>query len=154
MMRIDHVRLLPRKFAECFRFYRDVIGLTVKWGTEEEAYASFAEPGQTVPNLALFRRQEMADALGIGELPAEAAAQDRCMMIIGVEDLDATVERIQALGVQFTLEPRNYPAWGMRAAYLRDPDGNLIELSGELPPEQWTPELRAAAQQYNQYNQP
>jgi len=148
-MRIDHVRLLVVNFAECFRFYRDVIGLKVKWGTENDTYASFSVSGERDPNLALFSRQSMADVLGIGDLPIKAMSQDRAMLIIGVDDVDATVTRFKAMGILITLEPTNYPDWGMRAAYLRDPDGNLIELTGELPREKWSDELRDAAKQYD-----
>jgi catechol-2,3-dioxygenase len=38
----------------------------------------------------------------------------------------------------------------MRSAYLRDPDGNLIELTGDLPRDDWSPELREAAEKYKQ----
>jgi catechol 2,3-dioxygenase-like lactoylglutathione lyase family enzyme len=147
-MRIDHVRLLVVHFAECFRFYRDVIGLTVKWGDENDTYASFSVAGEAAPNIALFSRQEMADVLGIGHLPIETAAQDRAMLIIGVEDVDATAARFEKMGVSFVLGPQNYPGWGMRSAYLRDPDGNLIELTGELSKENWSEDLRQAAEKY------
>jgi catechol 2,3-dioxygenase-like lactoylglutathione lyase family enzyme len=149
-MRIDHVRLLVVNFAECFRFYRDVIGLSVKWGDENDTYASFTVAGEERPNVALFNRQAMADALGIGDRPAEAVTQDRAMLIIGVDDVDATTRRFEAMGVQFVKEPQNFPDWGMRSAYLRDPDDNLIELTGPLPKEQWSPGLVEAAEKYNQ----
>lgn len=149
-MRIDHVRLLVVNFAECFRFYRDILGLSVTWGNEADVYASFTEPGQKEPTVALFSRQLMADALGISHLPLEAVAQDRSLLVIGVEDVDATAARLQALGVQFVLGPKDFPDWGMRSAYLRDPDGNLIELTGDLPPEDWTQGLRDAAEQNKQ----
>jgi len=147
-MRIDHVRLLVVNFAECFRFYRDVIGMKVLWGDENDSYASFVEDGQKTPNLAIHNRQLMTDALGTGNLPSEAAVQDRHMLIIGVEDVDATVARLQAMGVSFVLGPQDYPGWGYRGAFLRDPDGNLIELSGALAPEKWTEGLREAAKKY------
>jgi quinol monooxygenase YgiN len=38
----------------------------------------------------------------------------------------------------------------MRSAYLRDPAGNLIELTGALPKENWTEDLREAAEKYLQ----
>lgn len=39
MYRYTHTRLLVTKFAECFRFYRDVLGFKVTWGKEDERYA-------------------------------------------------------------------------------------------------------------------
>jgi catechol 2,3-dioxygenase-like lactoylglutathione lyase family enzyme len=45
----------------------------------------------------------------------------------GVADLDAPCETLRADGVALLVEPRDYP-WG-RSAYVRDPDGRLLELS-------------------------
>ena len=46
---------------------------------------------------------------------------------IGVPDLDAACDALRGQGVALLLEPRDYP-WG-RSAYVRDPDGRLVELS-------------------------
>jgi catechol 2,3-dioxygenase-like lactoylglutathione lyase family enzyme len=46
---------------------------------------------------------------------------------LGVADLDATVAGLAADGFVLLVEPRDYD-WG-RSAYLRDPDGRLVELS-------------------------
>jgi catechol 2,3-dioxygenase-like lactoylglutathione lyase family enzyme len=46
---------------------------------------------------------------------------------IAVEDLDATCAALASGGFTFLVEPRAYP-WG-RSAYLRDPDGRLVELA-------------------------
>jgi catechol 2,3-dioxygenase-like lactoylglutathione lyase family enzyme len=46
---------------------------------------------------------------------------------LGVADLDAAAAELQAAGLTFLVEPRDFP-WG-RSAYLRDPDGRLVELS-------------------------
>jgi catechol 2,3-dioxygenase-like lactoylglutathione lyase family enzyme len=45
----------------------------------------------------------------------------------GVEDVDAAAAALAADGFAFLVEPRDYD-WG-RSAYLRDPDGRLVELS-------------------------
>lgn len=149
-MEINHVRLLVVNFTGCFRFYRDVIGLKVLWGEENDAYASFSQPGVTQPNIALFRRTNMAEVLGTAQLPLDAPGMDRQMLIIGVENVDAEVKRLRALNVPIVLGPRNFPDWGYRGAYLRDPDGNLIELAGALPEEEWSADLRQAAEHYRQ----
>ncbi|MFZ6028335.1 MAG: VOC family protein [Chloroflexota bacterium] len=153
-MRIDHVRLLVINFAECFRFYRDIIGLTVKWGHEADSYASFSEGDSQAPNLALFSRHSMAETLGTTGLPPETAGQDRAMLIVHVADVDAVVKSLQAQGVPFVLGPQDFPGWGMRSAYLRNPDGNLIELCGELAEERWSEALRQAAKENEARNQP
>ena len=41
--------------------------------------------------------------------------------------LEAACLALRATGVDLLVEPRDYP-WG-RSAYLRDPDGRLVELS-------------------------
>lgn len=38
-------------------------------------------------------------------------------------------------------EPKDYPDWGIRAAHVRDPDGNLIEIENEMPKGEWSQEL-------------
>jgi len=48
-------------------------------------------------------------------------------LAVGVPGLDAACEELRERGVGFLVEPRDYP-WG-RSAYLRDPDGRLVELS-------------------------
>ena len=46
---------------------------------------------------------------------------------LSVDDLDAVCDALRANGLAFLVEPRDYP-WG-RSAYLRDPDGRLVELA-------------------------
>ncbi len=146
-MRPTHTRLLVDHFAECFRFYRDIIGMTPKWGDENSGYADFeSEDGQVA--LALFLRQAMSDVLGTGSLPVNPPEQDRFMLIFGVADVNAEVQRIRQQGVEFVLGPKDFPGWGYRGAYLRDPDGHLVELFTGLPEEQWTEGLREADEKY------
>lgn len=142
-MPLPHTRLLVDHFAACFRFYRDVLRLTPKWGDEDSEYASFhSEDGQVV--LAIFQRQPMTDVLGTGSLPVNPPAQDQFMLIFGVDDVDAEVRRIREQGGEIDKEPANFPDWGYRGAYLRDPEGNLVELVSSIPEEQWTEGLREA----------
>jgi catechol 2,3-dioxygenase-like lactoylglutathione lyase family enzyme len=46
---------------------------------------------------------------------------------IALTDLDGSCASLAASGYVFLVEPRDYP-WG-RSAYLRDPDGRLVELA-------------------------
>ena len=57
---------------------------------------------------------------------------DTCMFVFSVDDLDATVAALQRRGVVFEAGPLEIPAWGVRAAQFRDPEGNLLEVSQSL----------------------
>ncbi len=135
-MKLYSVRLLVEDFDACFRFYRDVIGLKPVWGEEGGRYADFEAGGGTF--VALFKRDLMAAAVGTEDLPVATPARDRAALVLQVEDLKDAVAGLKAKGVVFVTAPKDYPAWTIRAAHLRDPDGNLIELFTPLPAEQWT----------------
>lgn len=147
-MRYLHTRFLVINFSACVRFYRDVLGFQLVWGDETGGYASFSQRSDREVVLALFGRQVMADTIGTGGLPLNPPGQDRSMLIVQVDDVDAEIERIRGLGVQIAGSPTTFSDWGYRGAYLRDPDGNLIELSSELPPDQWSDDLREADERF------
>jgi catechol 2,3-dioxygenase-like lactoylglutathione lyase family enzyme len=46
---------------------------------------------------------------------------------LSFDDLESACEALRAGGCEFLLEPRDY-SWD-RSAYLRDPDGRLVELA-------------------------
>ncbi len=146
-MPLTHTRLLVDHFADCFRFYRDIIQMTPKWGDENGGYASFESPDGQVA-LALFVRQAMTDVLGTGSLPVNPPGQDRFMLVFGFENVDAEVQRIRQQGGEILLGPKDFPDWGYRGAYLRDPDGNLVELLTDIPKAQWSEGLREAEEKY------
>ena len=147
-MVLGHPRLLVLNFAECFRFYRDVMGFQVTWGNENDSYAAFADREGRETTLALFRREGMAEVVGTAALPAEAVCQDRVALIVEVEDVDGVFETLSEQGVEFVVKPEDYVDWGFRGTYLRDPDGNLIELSGALDRSKWSTDLEDSARQY------
>ncbi len=146
-MPFAHTRLLVVNFPACFRFYRDVLGLRPSWGDENDAYASFAQEGKLV--LALFRRQEMAKVVGTSDLPLNPPAQDHTVLVFQVPDVDAAVLQLEQQGVEFVAEPADFADWGVRSAYLRDPDGNLVELYSDLAVERWTEGMRESAEKWH-----
>jgi catechol 2,3-dioxygenase-like lactoylglutathione lyase family enzyme len=60
---------------------------------------------------------------GPGDLPCENHTA------FAVADLDRAVAELAERGLTVEAPPRDYP-WG-RSAYLRDPDGRLLELVGK-----------------------
>jgi len=123
------------------------MGFKVNWGSEDDSYASFAEKAGTGPQFALFMRQAMAEIVGTSDLPSEAPCQDRFALIVRVENVDAMCEELQEKGVEFKDEPESHPDWGIRSAYFRDPDGNLIEIFTDLDRSEWSEGLKEASQQ-------
>ena len=57
---------------------------------------------------------------GEGDLPFDDH------MALGVEDVDSAANQLKELGLTFEREAETY-SWG-RSAYLRDPDGRLVEI--------------------------
>ena len=147
-MPLTHTRLLVVNFVECFRFYRDVLQFHPHWGDEAESYASFTQGADDKVALAIFKRQSMSAVLGTDALPLDLPGQDRGILIFEVGDVDAEVDRIRQMGVKIEKEPTNFPDWGYRGAFLRDPDGTLIELSGAMPAELFSDGLREANEKY------
>jgi catechol 2,3-dioxygenase-like lactoylglutathione lyase family enzyme len=46
---------------------------------------------------------------------------------MGVPDVDRACDELRAERLEVVVAPRDYP-WG-RSAYLRDPDGRMVELT-------------------------
>jgi len=143
VFRSFHVRLIVADFNGCFRFYRDVLGFKVTWGEEADGsasgYASFEIPGGS---LSINDQSIFAPIVGSEPREPGETTKDRAALIFEVESVDAEAVRLQALGVALETPPTTYPGWGIRAAHVRDPDGNLIEINELLPPEAWSEDLR------------
>jgi lactoylglutathione lyase len=126
----DSTRLLVKDFKACFKFYRDVMGFKPTYGMDDEVYAHF-DTGSMV--LALFERKLMSAAVGTEHLPFDLMAQDKVCLVLVVDDVDAAFGVLKQRGAQSAGEPEDHLEWDMRSAYIRDPDGNLIEIYQPLP---------------------
>ena len=101
----DLNRLLP--------FYRDVLGLRARFET---------------PQFVVFGA-EGAPALGLGtHSEVRGRNTDPACHMVGLtsDDIQADWKRLQAAGVKFVEEPKNYG--NLWIATLVDPDGNLVQL--------------------------
>jgi lactoylglutathione lyase len=146
-LRLDNIRLLVSKYDECFRFYRDVMAFEVTWGDEGSGYAAFKTSG--TGRLSIFSRGELAKIVGTADLPSQAKAQDHFVMVLRSRNVDKRLKRMKGKCTGPIIGPEDYPDWGIRAAYIRDPDGNLIEIHSPLPEEKWTKELQQASLKYS-----
>lgn len=147
-MKPEEIRpiLLVTEFDDCFRFYRDVMGFQVRWGKEGDDYASFYS-GERV-KLSIFKRELMAETIGADQLPSESRSQDRIALTIGVKDVESASRDLKKKGAKFTTPVIDRPDWGIRTIFLRDPDGNLLQLESAMEKREWTDRLRKEADLY------
>jgi len=73
-------------------------------------------------SLALWRQSE-AEEFGLDVM--HSAANASMLIEFEVDNIDAEYQRLQSLSVEWVQELTTLP-WEMRAFYIRDPEGNVI----------------------------
>ncbi|MEK0097873.1 VOC family protein [Streptomyces sp. NPDC056121] len=61
-----------------------------------------------------------------------SGAAPRVLLSIGVDDVDETLGRVEALGGSVRRGANDMP-WGQRVAHIQDPDGNPVNLTQPTP---------------------
>ena len=127
-MRLINVRLLSGDFAATFRFWRDVMQLPLTYGDEAMGYAYFTAGDVGVE---LMGRDAFAEAIGDAP-PAPPPTGRQTVLVLEVEDVDATYAELVARGAAAVHAPVDRPEWQARTAHLADPDGQLVEIYSKL----------------------
>jgi catechol 2,3-dioxygenase-like lactoylglutathione lyase family enzyme len=118
---IDHVAVVTTDIERAARFYTEVLGFreTLRLETTHSGTIIFVSLNGT--QMELFG----------GGKPRHASEDENEVgythITLLVDDVDAEFSRLKSLGVEFSLEPQAAES-GLRLAFLRDPDGNAIEL--------------------------
>ena len=131
MFQSPHVRLLVSDYPACFRFYRDVLGLTPRFGTEDDVYTDFMSGDQLM--VALFRRELMAEAIAVPDEPEAMDGLGKSVVVFATDSADTAADALRLKGIALVAEPADRPEWGIRTVHFRDPEGNLIEVYSPLP---------------------
>ncbi len=121
----DYVVLVVAELERSLHFYTEVLGLAL--GHRSGAFAQL-DTGRT--RIALYERAAMSRVVGI---PLTAPDPRAAGFELGfkVDDVDAAVAAFAAAGAEVVCAPTDRD-WGQRTAYLRDPDGHLVELAQAL----------------------
>ena len=114
-VRLWYATVYVRDFPSALAFYRDRLGLPLRFADEKFGFASFATPGAGFT----IARVDPADP------QQERLVSRHTGIAFGVDDLQKTYETWLARGVSFPLPPTQQP-WGGTLAQLADPEGNLL----------------------------
>ena len=68
----------------------------------------------------------------VAKAEAGTGAGPRILLSIGVDDVDETLGRVEALGGSLRGGPSDMP-WGHPVAHIQDPDGNPVNLTQPIP---------------------
>lgn len=115
-MKIDYAIVFVSNMKRSVEFYRDVIGISLKFETPE--WTEFATEGST---LALHRAE--------GGSAGDANAPGTCRTGFTVPDIEAFHVRMTEHGVECVEEPRE--SFGAKLAQYKDPDGMRFGVSEE-----------------------
>ena len=112
MRAVAEIALFTDDVEAATRFYEDVLG---------------AAPVARWPGGAVFAAGDAKLLVHERSAGMENGPPNEDHFAFAVENLDVACNDMRDRGGAFLVEPRAYP-WG-RSAYLRDPDGRLVELA-------------------------
>jgi catechol 2,3-dioxygenase-like lactoylglutathione lyase family enzyme len=140
---VRHAGIVVEDMERCLIFYRDVLGLTVKAAADETG--PFIDTLLGVPNVtvrtaklgapegqALLELLEFKSPLADAKRTVSVKTPGPTHVALTVRDLDALAPKVTAAGGEMIGPPRVSPDGKVKAAYVRDVEGNLLELVEEL----------------------
>jgi catechol 2,3-dioxygenase-like lactoylglutathione lyase family enzyme len=117
----DYTVLVVESLERALTFYVDVLGLELNHRS-----GPYAQLRTGATRLAMYERSAMEETLGMG-LTAPAENAPGFELGFFVTNVDNAYAELVISGATAVTPPADR-AWGQRTAYVRDPDGNLIEL--------------------------
>lgn len=117
---LRHLALNVRDIEAMKRFYVDLLGFAVEW--EPDAENVYLTSGSD--NLALHRSTALAAGPGVLDHLGVIVRQ--------AEDVDRWAAFLERQGVSLDARPRTHRD-GARSCYLRDPEGNRIQIIHHPP---------------------
>jgi catechol 2,3-dioxygenase-like lactoylglutathione lyase family enzyme len=135
VQRIDHIVLTCRNVKATIRFYTEVLGMReVTFGSGRKALAFGRQKINLHPVGQTAGRAPATTGLAATEPVAAVAARptagsaDLCLIV--TEPVDAVLAHLATCGIPVDEGPvmRTGALGPIESVYIRDPDGNLIEL--------------------------
>ena len=130
--RIDHVVLRVRDVAASKRFYCDALGCTVERESEALGLHQLRAGSSLIDLVPVAGPLGRLGGAGPG---AEGRNLDHVALALAAFDADAIAAHLRAHGIDPGDVGDRYGAEGMGPSmYIRDPDGNVVELKGPARP--------------------
>ncbi|MBE6125220.1 MAG: glyoxalase [Erysipelotrichaceae bacterium] len=124
-MRLDGFGLLVNDMGRMIRFYRDVLGFEIR--ENEDAENVYLVKDGT---LFLLYGRKAFEKLTSHEYEYVKGLNGHFELALYVDtfdEVDESYKRIVESGGTGVMKPTTEP-WGQRTCYIRDPEGNLIEI--------------------------
>jgi lactoylglutathione lyase len=119
--------LIVDSMGASLRFYSKILGGVVVY-----QHPTFGDPAYVTLRVGRF---EMAlshiDSSLPVNVPLRPVSGHRIQLCVNVDSVDETVKVLASIGIKTVMEPSDQPR-GERAAYVEDPDGNLVLLVAPL----------------------
>jgi lactoylglutathione lyase len=124
-VRFGYTILYVRDVAASVEFYERAFQQPCRLLHESGQYAEL----ETGPTTLAFAAHELASAnLPGGLRPGDDGVPDGFEVCFVTEDVEGAFARAVEAGAEPVSEPQVKP-WGQHAAYVRDPDGTLVEIA-------------------------
>jgi lactoylglutathione lyase len=124
-VRFGYTILYVRDVAASVEFYERAFQQARRLLHESGQYAEL----ETGPTTLALAAHELASANLPGQRdPGDRSAGDRFEVCFVTEDVEGAFARALEAGAEAVSEPQVKP-WGQHAAYVRDPDGTLVEIA-------------------------
>ncbi|MBE9062277.1 VOC family protein [cf. Phormidesmis sp. LEGE 11477] len=118
-------RLNVKNFQTCKTFYRDILGLAIKFEDPTNDYVEL-DAGATC--ITLFNRQKFTSSMFSKQTFTYQSQSANVVISFRVKNLARMMDYLRVHQVEIVARPTAYPDRGVMTACVRDPDGNLIEL--------------------------